>query len=490
MNAYILTDYTDYLDAPTTSKISMDLTLELIDIPVTGVFSKDDNKLSVYIRDEMKTNTELIGEITSVDGKVSINAPDQETADLIIMVSRTGLSLMKTFESKGLLEQYANTDEGKEGILITYDEEIDFEIVAGEKRPDLVCANMFGGTVLSRPYSDEQIGNLFGNFMNGGLFGDDDYADLTVEELIEKAEEDDEEAINKLAHGYLDGDFEEEDFEEKPEKAIYWFEKLAELGRDDAANNIGVIYARGEDGIERDLEKAVVWFEKALELGSDTAEETIKVFKQAIVSQEKAEQGDIDAQAFLSDFYLNQVGDYDESFDWAEKAADNGSAEGCWLIGCAYANGRGCLRDDDKSLEYHLRGSKLGHAGCMNNLALAYMIGEFVEQDMEYAFHLFLRAARGGYQLAYRNLGGCYWYGNGVEADEMLAIKWFKKAVDETGDSDCEQRLYYAEMSNKMEDENFDFDVYVEECLAKEDALYIPEGMEIQKKNILEEIDK
>lgn len=54
------------------------------------------------------------------------------------------------------------------------------------------------------------------------------------------------------------------------DRALYWYNKAAELGDAYAMNNLGTCYYLG-DGVTKDLEKAVYWYSKGAELGNGNA---------------------------------------------------------------------------------------------------------------------------------------------------------------------------------------------------------------------------
>ena len=47
------------------------------------------------------------------------------------------------------------------------------------------------------------------------------------------------------------------------DKAIYWYEKSAEQGYQDAQNGLAHIYQNG-NGIDKDMDKAIYWYQNLL----------------------------------------------------------------------------------------------------------------------------------------------------------------------------------------------------------------------------------
>ena len=96
---------------------------------------------------------------------------------------------------------------------------------------------------------------------------------LASEDLIEnfsklnlRAEQGDVEAQFELGFMYDFGNGVEKD----ASKAVYWYQKAANLGNATAQSNLGHMYAAGE-GVTKDASKAVYWFQKAANQGDATA---------------------------------------------------------------------------------------------------------------------------------------------------------------------------------------------------------------------------
>lgn len=91
------------------------------------------------------------------------------------------------------------------------------------------------------------------------------------EQLKQKAEAGDADAIVEVANTYYRGNYNcgvSRDFAQ----ALSWFLRAAEAGNTDVYMTIATIYDKGSAG-ERNLEKAYDWYKKAAELGISEAEE-------------------------------------------------------------------------------------------------------------------------------------------------------------------------------------------------------------------------
>lgn len=270
----------------------------------------------------------------------------------------------------------------------------------------------------------------------GGLLGGFSDEPETLEGLLEDAEDGDEGAMEELALIYLNGD-EEFDIEPDPEKAVYWFEKLAEYDNSSAQFNLALHYAKGF-GVERDFEKAAYWAQKAAENGDDDAPAMVEKYLKWADAAKKAELGNPQAMADLAAGYmflggsLDQAGpgnDYLDAFALASKSAELGNGDGLWTLALAYEHGRGVLKDTKMAVECYRKGAEIGHAPSQHSLACYYMRGDFLEKNEELAVELCLQSAAQGYNLAYFFLAKAYELGNGVEQDFDKAIEWGEKAA-------------------------------------------------------------
>ena len=174
----------------------------------------------------------------------------------------------------------------------------------------------------------------------------------------------------------------------------------------DAQILLGKCYYEGA-GVRRDRPMAEYWFQKAIDHGSREAEFRLAVLdasyhpkKAEKVFRKYAEDGDMDAQ-----FCLGLLLDYTtnsgfESFQWYQKAADQGDTRAMRSLGM-----------------YHARRERL-----------------------ETAAEWFRQAAELGDFAAQRNLGYLYLKGEGVEKDKAEARKWLEKAAAQ-GDSYAQELL-------------------------------------------------
>ena len=431
-----------HTDLPSIDTINnIDFILDLIDLPYYLHFSSDEESWTIKLfhratlyqasAEGIEAGT-LTGNKTS--GVLQINAPDSLMRDVMKSSFRLYEEISLFIQQKQLQEFCQGFDPDQSGILLFVDDsELKYRVVSGSERPDLLCLNFLGDSITCRPYLDESIERSISE-------------KLPLDEQIEAAEDGDIGMMDTLAMHYLNGDGE---VEADPEKAVYWFRKMAEAGSEIGMFNLGLHYAKGY-GVERDFEKAVYWMEQAAEAGDTDAPESAQKYRKLLDAMPRANAGDAAAQAVLAEGYmelggsLEQAGaqdDYNESFKWAQKAANQNNPEGMYMMGLSYEHGRGCEQDQRKAVEYYQKGAQLGHATCANNLAFYYLRGNGVPMNKEKAFEYFLKAANAGSTLAMRNVGRCYQLGNGVKADRNKAIEWYDKYLEITNDPEFAQKV-------------------------------------------------
>jgi TPR repeat protein len=196
------------------------------------------------------------------------------------------------------------------------------------------------------------------------------------------------------------------------EKAVYWFQKLAELDNPTGQFILAIQYVKGE-GAEHSFEKALYWMEKAEENGEVDEVSHIEIYKVILDAIDKANEGDADAMAILSEQYMNiganigfehEDAFFTKSFEWAQKATEQNNLEGTYLLGLSYEHGRGTDIDTKKAVEAYRKAAKMGHDKSQWNLAVSYIQGMGIEKNIELAQYWAEKSAEQGYLLAIRGL--------------------------------------------------------------------------------------
>jgi TPR repeat protein len=121
-------------------------------------------------------------------------------------------------------------------------------------------------------------------------------------------------------------------------KAVELFRKSADMGNDNAQNDLGNCYLYG-NGVPQDYKKAAEWHRKS------------------------ADQGHEFAQYNLANSYYNGEGipqDYKKASEWYRKSADQGNADAQRCLGVSYDNGNGVPQDYKKAAEWYRKAADQG----------------------------------------------------------------------------------------------------------------------------------
>ena len=143
------------------------------------------------------------------------------------------------------------------------------------------------------------------------------------------------------------------------------------------------------------------------------------------------EQGDVEARAFLADFFPL---DYREA---VSKAAEQGHASSQYELGQAYYKGQGFPRryegqgfpqDYAEAAKWFGRAAEQGDVDAQYDLGDAYYRGNGVAQDYGEAVKWYRKAAERRHRKAQYSLGNAYYQGQGVPKDYVQAHMWMDLA--------------------------------------------------------------
>lgn len=110
-------------------------------------------------------------------------------------------------------------------------------------------------------------------------------------------------------------------------------------------------------------------------------------------------------------------------------AAQTGDADAQWMLGYAYAYGKGVPKDDAQAVKWYHRAVQQDYAKAQNNLGAMYASGDGVPEDDSTAVKWYTKAAEQGDALGQYNLGTMYANGEGVPKDNVRAYLWFNLAA-------------------------------------------------------------
>lgn len=159
------------------------------------------------------------------------------------------------------------------------------------------------------------------------------------------------------------------------EDAVRMIRDAAEHGGDEAMNELGLLYSRGEASIEQDDEQAVEWWRRAADRGNVWA----KINSAWALATGRGVKQNLKA-AFRGYF----------------EAAETGNATALWEVGLAYLEGRGVQEDQAAAAHCFRRAAERGDAAAMAAMGQLYYHGSSaaaIERDIDVAHDWYLCAA-------------------------------------------------------------------------------------------------
>ena len=458
-------------------------TVDVIDFPFLLFYNSDCNACHLQINTRFDTykheeesgkkEAEIIApKGGGLQGQASDDAK-QVAAPFMVFC----MKLAKFAQIHGLQEKYGNMDPEKEGILLeAVDSGLEYRVVSGAERPDMMCMTLSGNAKVTRPYEEDLMKRLLLDVMPLEMkekmaeTGNAEMMEYMFNYFMGTADRPHSELMSasrkmQKVLGALSGegtDVTEEEPEEdtrNPEKAFYWLKKMAESGNADAMHQLVLFYAEGF-GTERNFRKASEWMKKLLDEGL-AGEDDAQFFREMIDLKEKAETGEPEAQndyalrlialATNPQIDLNTDKDFEEALQWAKKSAAQNYPDGLCTLGLIYQNGLGTEKDDNRAFRLFERAAEKGHAESQNKLGEMYFGGQGTGKDPVKAFEWIMKAAQQGVPKGMENAGVLYLYGIGVEKDIQQAKYWLKKAAD-LGDEKAEQLLSQIGPDNEAEE--------------------------------------
>lgn len=132
--------------------------------------------------------------------------------------------------------------------------------------------------------------------------------------------------------------------------------------------------------------------------------------------------------------------------EWAEKliafAEQAQDGEACRTVAYLYSGGCGMEVNNEKQLEWYLKGAELGDTLCMTYVGLYYQTGFAAEQDKTAGLEWLQKAADAGNTTAMKCIGDAYYDGTIEEKDDAKVTEWYEKAAA-CGDADAMDTLGY-----------------------------------------------
>jgi TPR repeat protein len=227
--------------------------------------------------------------------------------------------------------------------------------------------------------------------------------------------------------------------EKDSDQPIYWILKAVEHGRLDWSLDLAYIYKE-----IKNYEKAIYWFERTAELHEVEEDKDDDMFHDEGI-----------ALFELAEIYENGLGvelNLNKAFSLYVKSADNGSFFATNKLGDIFKDGLlGLEKDYNKAFywykkaiesDFHGDGTRdeYGYGHAEYGLGTMYEQGLGVPKDLKKAFDLFHAAEAEGNIKAMVKVAWMYENGKGIEKDYEMAIYWYSSAA-ESGNADAQTNL-------------------------------------------------
>ena len=131
---------------------------------------------------------------------------------------------------------------------------------------------------------------------------------------------------------------------------------------------------------------------------------------------------------------------YEEAFRLYSLAADIGSAQAQYDLGCMHENGQGTKKNNAEAVRLYGLAADQGLADAQNDLGNMYRLGLGVSKSYKEAVRLYRLAAAQGYIDAQYNLASLYEDGLGVRKNTEEAMRLYRLAANK-GDIESQQSL-------------------------------------------------
>lgn len=193
----------------------------------------------------------------------------------------------------------------------------------------------------------------------------------------------------------------------RPVDSFAWYSAAAAKNDPEAMVQVGLMFSNGAAG-ERDLTKALYYFERAAELGHAPG------------------------KTALGDCYLFAKGverDEKRAATLLKEAVDGGDKRAMDLLGTCYDRGWGMEKNPEEAARLYERSSKLGYYPALGNLGVLYINGSGVKQDAQKAVELFRSGTQAGDGYCMFLLARCFEGGTGLRPNMQEAVSWYQRAA-------------------------------------------------------------
>ena len=164
--------------------------------------------------------------------------------------------------------------------------------------------------------------------------------------------------------------------------------------------------------------------------------------------QSKAESGDAEAQFRIGQAYAFGQGfnqNFENAFEWYEKAAKQGHAKAQTALALLYGFGEGTTANENEAIKW------LDKATTQNEPMALFFQGmmNYKKKDFIKAKEWWEKAIAKGEPESMTGTASLYEEGNGVQQDNNKALEWLQKASD-TGSAEGSIRLAFSYEEGKL----------------------------------------
>lgn len=198
--------------------------------------------------------------------------------------------------------------------------------------------------------------------------------------------------------------------------------KLAQEGDIEAQSDVGDFYYNGR-GVKEDKEKGVEWLEKAASQGNDLAKIRLDThyLNVYIFSFLVRTKLTKPDQACKIDLPSEQINKF---LDWLYKSAESGNIQAQEMSANIYRSGCGVSRDLQKAAFYYEKAAEQNSASAQASLALMYQEGTGVPKSTSNFFKWAKKSAENGDRNGQYLLGFAYLMGEGVKKSFKNCYIW------------------------------------------------------------------
>ncbi len=220
--------------------------------------------------------------------------------------------------------------------------------------------------------------------------------------------------------------------------------------QNDLATQVQQWVLENDKEAERRIQRIIQ--ETLAEVSAEVQAATKDLHQASPVELEKhAVSGDPVAQYLLGRAYADGKGvgkSIDDAIKWYRLAAEQGDTPSLDMLGALYFSGDGVAKDIRQARQFFQRSAELGSAIGAYSIGYMFFHGHGVEKDSKEAFRWFLQSANGGHGASQYQVALQYWNGEGVEKNLTEAYAWIKVAQENSVEGADESQKFMSPRLN------------------------------------------